>query len=84
MFQEPPQKPSEGHMPPIGKAEWKQVSHTKGLQQPQPTGESWELFRGLTGLPGAEQGAPQVPRQLGDTFKAMMRFSPYAVSYAYI
>lgn len=75
-----PQKPSEGHMPSIEKAEWEQESHIKGLQQSQSTGESWEPFSRVTGLPGSEQGAPQVPMQPGDTFRAMMQLSPYAVS----
>lgn len=84
MFQGSTQKPSEVHMPSIEKAEREQESPTKGLQLPQSTGESWEPFSRVTGLPGAEQGAPQVPMQLGDTFRVMMRLSPYAVSYAYM
>lgn len=84
MFQESPEKPPEGHMLSIEKAEWEQVRHTKGLQQPQSTGESLEPFIRLTGLPGSEQGAPQIPTQLGDTLKVRMRLSPYAVGNAYI
>lgn len=84
MFQESPWKPPEGHMPSIEKAEWEQVRHTKGLQQLQSPGEMWAPFTRLTGLPGSEQGAPQVPMQLGDTLEAMMSLSPYAVSNAYI
>lgn len=71
-------------MPSIEKAEWEQVRHTKGLQQLQCTGEIWEPFIRLTGLPRSEQGAPQVLMHLGDTLKATMRLSPYAVSDAYI
>lgn len=74
--QESPQKPSEGHRPSIEKAEWEQQSHTKGLQQPQSTGESWEPFSRATGLPGSEQGAPQLPMQPGDTLRATGGFLP--------
>lgn len=55
VFQESPQKPPEGHMTSIEKAEWEQVRHIKGFQQLQSTGESWEPFIRLTGLPGSER-----------------------------
>lgn len=59
-------------MPSKAKAEWEQVSHTKGVQQVQSTGESWEPFSRLTGLAGSEQG----PCSLGTPLKLSWGFLP--------